>query len=94
MRRIEPNENVLTASQILAKYIEERKPPVPLHPTLVGQIAKMLDLDYVEDHSDPITVTTSFGVIQKPSRKYGVHDMPAIFAELDKKVESRLGYLF
>lgn len=75
MRRI-AHEQRFTAQEIAKMF--EKTHEVDLHPTNVGQIAKRLGLDYLEES------VLIDGFYRNRRRKYGIGDLPVIFAELEK----------
>lgn len=75
MRYIDYQETTFSATEIAARFLAEHG--VDLHPTNVGNVAKRLDLDFVElpfsDAKLPWVTT---------QRQYGEGDLPQIFEEL------------
>jgi hypothetical protein len=63
---------------------------VGFYPTVVGQIAKKRDLDYVETEEEIIDSLGQQRVVTR--RKYGQGDLSVIFADLQTKADQRVIY--
>ena len=81
MRWIQAGEPVMTAGEIAAQV--EQNYGVIVHPTVIGQTAVRLGLDYLEQQQD-MTVAGGRTVISK-RKAYSVLDLPAIVAELQRR---------
>lgn len=82
-RPIGPQEQTLTAAQIVGLF--EAKTGHRLDPTNAGQAAKRLGLDVIEVE---IPVPGREHVMTRKHR-YGVNDLPEIFAQLQALVDRR-----
>lgn len=85
MRYIGHQETTFSATEISARFLADHG--ADIHPTNVGNIAKRLDLDYVEvPFTDPklpwVTV----------QRRYGAGDLVRIFDELRYLAAERAKY--
>jgi len=76
MRAIEPGEQCLGAAEIAARFAAETG--IELHPTNVGNAAKVLGLDYLEHDVGPALGQPW----SKRQRLYAVADVPLIFEHL------------
>jgi hypothetical protein len=88
MRWIEPHEPCYTASEIVEMFKDQTG--VVFYPTVVGQIAKKRDLDYIETEEEIIDSLGKQRVVTR--RKYGKGDLPVIFADLQDKADQRVIY--
>ncbi len=86
MRNIAPGEECLSATEIVARFKNERG--LALHATNAGNAAKVLGLDYVE-----VEVEGPAGTIwTKRERRYSIIDLPLIFEKLQDLADRRAKY--
>ncbi|NHZ99113.1 hypothetical protein [Massilia sp. CCM 8734] len=86
MRKILPNEECISAAEIVARFASATG--FALHATNAGNAAKALGLDFVEvDVERPVEAKWS-----KKERRYSVIDMPLIFKSLNELAASRARY--
>lgn len=85
-RKIEPHEECISATQIAARFAEQRGPR--LHPTNVGNAAKELGLDFIE-----VQVKRPAGTPwTKAERRYSLLDLPQIFEKLQVLADRRASF--
>lgn len=80
MRWIQAGEPVMTAGEIAVQV--EQDYGVIVHPTVIGQAAVRLGLDYLEQQQD---MTVAGRTVISKRKAYSVLDLPAIVAELQRR---------
>lgn len=84
MRWIAPDEQTLTAGEIAGQLCGQLG--VEVTPTKVGQVAKMIGLDYTE--GDLLIPGQTFSIKQK---RYGVNDLPIIAEKIAAQLRRENG---